>query len=115
MYSRKSVELGLKVAEEDLGYELVYHSVEACDEAAAHFDDKLQRYKEQYGEPPYTPSTPRMLFTREEVKSVSYTHLDVYKRQGGYNNYNSYGARHGSLPTVISSDYTCLLYTSRCV
>jgi hypothetical protein len=25
---------------------------------------------------------------------------------GGYNNYNSYGARHGSLPTVISSDYT---------
>jgi hypothetical protein len=70
MYSRKSVELGLKVAEEDLGYELVYHSVEACDEAAAHFDDKLQRYKEQYGEPPYTPSTPRMLFTREEVKWI---------------------------------------------
>jgi hypothetical protein len=70
MYSQKSVELGLKVAHEALGYELTYHSVQACDEAAAHFDDKLERYKEQYGEPPYTPATPAMLYSPDELKWI---------------------------------------------
>ena len=44
-------------------------------------------------------------------EAVSYTHLDVYKRQGMYvpcgesNQYFRY----------FTDDHTCLLYTSRCV
>lgn len=49
MYSRKSVEAGLTVAEQDLGFEPVYHSVEACDEAVRHFDLKRQRYFDANG------------------------------------------------------------------
>ena len=43
--------------------------------------------------------------------SVSYTHLDVYKRQG----YNYEDAVLLSEKLVKEDYYTCLLYTSRCV
>ena len=65
MYSKRSVEAGLKIAEQALGYELLYHSVEACDEAASWFDDKLEKHLEQYGD---APNAPKMLFTPDEIK-----------------------------------------------
>ena len=47
------------------------------------------------------------------MDSVSYTHLDVYKRQG----YESkeISISHLKTYTVELSEATCLLYTSRCV
>ena len=52
------------------------------------------------------------------VSSVSYTHLDVYKRQIHTHpaNHAGYypGAEQMSLKLLIDAD-TCLLYTSRCV
>jgi len=65
LYSRRSVEAGLKIADQSLGYELLYHSIEACDEAAAHFDDKRHRHVEEYGE---APNAPKMKFSPDEIK-----------------------------------------------
>ena len=60
------------------------------------------------------------------VASVSYTHLDVYKRQGGtigmienpetgaLENFNfDHLLKH--VPELKRFNYRCLLYTSRCV
>ena len=46
VYSRKSVDTALKVAHAQLGWEPIYHSVEACDEAVGHFDLKISRYQD---------------------------------------------------------------------
>ena len=74
-------------------------------------DSKIQYSTAAGGVYPEDPSSTR-------YKPVSYTHLDVYKRQavlgmGAY--YVSTGAMEvGSL--VANSQYiSCLLYTSRCV
>ena len=49
-----------------------------------------------------------------DLIAVSYTHLDVYKRQVmGY--YCGYLALMGALATGAERVYLCLLYTSRCV
>ena len=52
---------------------------------------------------------------------VSYTHLDVYKRQGLYNR-GVFAVTDPMLPTISignnsfgGTNKTCLLYTSRCV
>ena len=67
-------------------------------------------------------------WTRERIKPVSYTHLDVYKRQGEYNSkfytcekcmdgyYNQAKQVINRTNTITGKKYTdCLLYTSRCV
>ena len=53
---------------------------------------------------------------------VSYTHLDVYKRQSQYdetvNDVYQKGYRMGGKvlrPAMVTVTYGCLLYTSRCV
>ena len=59
---------------------------------------------------------------------VSYTHLDVYKRQGGGTDSmalsqgisealinTAFGILTGALAVIAYNYYTCLLYTSRCV
>ena len=43
-------------------------------------------------------------------KAVSYTHLDVYKRQVGYDEQQMVGGK-----TRLEMYRDCLLYTSRCV
>ena len=48
------------------------------------------------------------LFTLQPVASVSYTHLDVYKRQGQHR------ARIKTY-SIALRPWVCLLYTSRCV
>ena len=68
--------------------------------------------------------------TITEENPVSYTHLDVYKRQGAYNL-----EKHNEIITIVDKSeyqklmnfinredpkafvtiYNCLLYTSRCV
>ena len=57
------------------------------------------------------------LFHRKYPRAVSYTHLDVYKRQQHYleetlANIDNFVVQ---VPTSDASSYTCLLYTSRCV
>ena len=51
------------------------------------------------------------------VAPVSYTHLDVYKRQGYY--VDTVGKNTKAIDAYISNqlkeDRLCLLYTSRCV
>ena len=54
---------------------------------------------------------------------VSYTHLDVYKRQGAvwidpdFGLYPIAAAAHAgdNVLTLVAQPFTCLLYTSRCV
>ena len=59
------------------------------------------------------------LLAESDIRAVSYTHLDVYKRQGFYRAVEkpsmSLILTIISLGTRVFLSYTCLLYTSRCV
>ena len=50
MYSQKTVEASLKLLEQAMGWEPQYHSVSECDQASDHFNLKLERHVEEYGE-----------------------------------------------------------------
>ena len=55
---------------------------------------------------------------RERLMTVSYTHLDVYKRQVLQAGEGQAPARQAALGAGLSNETpstTCLLYTSRCV
>ena len=58
-----------------------------------------------------------LLYMAEGVEPVSYTHLDVYKRQHNENRTrircSQISTRPG--PNLRRRQYPCLLYTSRCV
>ena len=71
-------------------------------------------------------SQPAALLSGETVlwynaQSVSYTHLDVYKRQGQHLAGLAVHGGHNDDQTVlgqvlaVAQDHICLLYTSRCV
>ena len=51
--------------------------------------------------------------------AVSYTHLDVYKRQGGSSSHHVAASldliRDDAVGAAVHLFHTCLLYTSRCV
>ena len=54
----------------------------------------------------------------DDVKAVSYTHLDVYKRQEPFQSrvWVSFSAAPAlRIPCASGLPATCLLYTSRCV
>ena len=57
----------------------------------------------------------------DTVVTVSYTHLDVYKRQGKIlliergRSYFFQGFLHDQIQGFYRQDVVCLLYTSRCV
>ena len=59
--------------------------------------------------PPIRMVCPGRVFRTDDVDAVSYTHLDVYKRQ--IRCYTVFMVRH----IRRSRNLTCLLYTSRCV
>ena len=70
MYSRKSIDAGLRISEQELGFEPIYHSVAACDDAVDHFDVRMRRYYDEYGVMPGTAGAPKMLFDKEEAKWI---------------------------------------------
>ena len=91
-------------------------------------------YEEKYGSPnviTYTGGVNSKAFARvnfnDDLSTVSYTHLDVYKRQGHGTGhaYRGHGHRfsHESACRCGANSsrgrrsvrYACLLYTSRCV
>ena len=84
-------------------------SSESLSEEVLAYTSVIQQYASQYGIPEYVSAIP-----------VSYTHLDVYKRQGeptqsiGKNFIRSYigVCLEGA---IIALACICLLYTSRCV
>ena len=57
---------------------------------------------------------PRSKIIERGTRSVSYTHLDVYKRQVYLCSRSGYLPRSGSFKGY-NPYYSCLLYTSRCV
>jgi hypothetical protein len=64
MYSQRSVELALPTVETLLGREPVFHSIEACDEAVAHFADKKRRHENSVG-----VGVP-LLYSEEEIQWI---------------------------------------------
>ena len=59
--------------------------------------------------------TGHMKLERPMWDAVSYTHLDVYKRQGAEEVYIVYRRSEKELPARLEEIHHCLLYTSRCV
>jgi len=70
MYSRRSVDLGLQIAEQELGFEPIYHSVDACDQSVAHFNDKYDKFFDDYGMLPGATGAPKLLFDEDETRWV---------------------------------------------
>ena len=93
------------------------HFLEACDSIGLLYLNELCGWQNSYS----TEIAEKLL---PEMISVSYTHLDVYKRQKGIR--AAYAIKHYAADAVIDENLrsrrvdearvlACLLYTSRCV
>lgn len=66
MYSEKVISKRLEAIERKYGVAPVYHSLDACDEAVAHFNDKMLRHVTDFGE----DASDSLEFDEEEIRWI---------------------------------------------